>query len=902
MANGELKTPSYKVQEGDVISVRLFPRASAGAIWAGIQTVSTILTAVTVIGAVGAVILYNICPAFKEWVLGLFSNDADVDTDKLKENPIISGNANSSAKDKPVPVVLGKHLFTPYLLGVSENNKGYTLPYGTYGENRNFYGLYMVGYKPLKVRDIRLKYAELASNPEGITSGEIEVDGTSFSSIKDTIKLEIQDEREVSIYPQKVVQENINSQLVHVSGYAPVENIRFSAQNPQKIQLEVAFQGLYRMDSDGDKQRTSVTVHAEYSFDEKNWIPFGFTGGSSYTERYEAKVEHTDKYGNPYITWETRERSVKEVSFDGTNTTFNMCQNQTMYFVAEKEFNFAEIASMLPVDSAQENYVYMRIWRVSNDSTDSKYCDKVFLSATRTWCFDKKKTREQGVIVPQVPVIEELRKQTVRIGMKIKATEALKGNMDAMNCVVSSLAPVWDGEQWGGLEETSNPASLTKMLFSHPSLKDYKYPADSINNDKLVELYDYCEDCGFECNTVLVQQQKFGDIIRNVLATGHAFPVLDNNQYSFIIDKPQAYPVHILNNQNILSEGLQNTKNFDELPDGLEISFINKGVDYKQDRIECYYDDSIADDPTRRAQAKLEKVEYKFVTDRVQAWRLGKYNLAKRKLRPETWVRRVSVDGQMIGVGDMVELQDDTILVGIGDGAVVKSVATKNGKVVGILTYSDIPITDIEKDYGVKIIHADGINEPVIKTYRVKPFESEGMYASFEFDTPVNLDEVSAEDLCSFGEYGKITTRAICLGKKQDQNNTFELTLVPYSDDIFNFDKKPTDPTKKYEIPEFESNVTVQKGITGGNEELPEDFLTHEDSINIIQNITQAGSEAIEPPIPPVLKWVHATRDYIRVEWTFDGKGISNTIKNFVVMVSKDGAYTWEDKGQLLRL
>ncbi|MDR1443654.1 MAG: hypothetical protein LBI94_02130, partial [Treponema sp.] len=64
--------------------------------------------------------------------------------------------------------------------------------------------------------------------------------------------------------------------------------------------------------------------------------------------------------------------------------------------------------------------------------------------------------------------------------------------------------------------------------------------------------------------------------------------------------------------------------------------------------------------------------ELPFVTSYEQVVKNGWYQLACKRLRPEIWTRKVSVEGYLVGIGNRVEVQDDTILVGIGEGAVIK--------------------------------------------------------------------------------------------------------------------------------------------------------------------------------------------------------------------------------------
>lgn len=489
--------------------------------------------------------------------------------------------------------------------------------------------------------------------------------------------------------------------------------------------------------------------------------------------------------------------SWKTIDFAGEGVTrnedgsFTFTQNDIneMRFVATKEFSYNDVAYM--IDKTSENFMQVRITRISENATDTKYCDKSYLSSVRTWSFNPDKSKESKVLVPQAPINEEVRNLSCRIGFEIEANEALKEQIESFNCIVKSKAPYWisavyndDGElieegHWAVDSDgnfltraENNPASLTLMVMRHPSLKDKKIPLEKINLIKLGELYEFCEYAGYTCNMIVSSQIKLGDLIYKILACGHAFPVLDDNQYSFIIDHVQQYPTMIVNNRNILSKGLKNSKDFDELPDRLRVKYIDRDMNYQENVIDVWVDDSMAENPP--INPKTEDVTFEGITSNVDAWRRGKYELAKRIARPETWIRNMSVDGALIGVGDMFEIQDDTILVGIGDGACIDSFVRENGAIVGFNTdarvYFDPDVQLEEGDsYAVKIVHADGLSEPAVKTYKLVNIGA-GNTNYFEFETPISSDDdfiPSVGDACAFGVYGKITQKALCLAKKE---------------------------------------------------------------------------------------------------------------------------------------
>lgn len=804
MVNGRFVDSTYVLEDNDIVTIRIIPGISFRSFFSGVKDkVSDAVGFVQdKISDFGSFVKGKVGD-FVKWLIDFEEPEKQEVQEDLKENPTISGQKNQSAKNKPIPIILGETLFSPYIIGqpftrVKFDNDGY-------GTKQEYHVLYLVGWNDLEITDLRWMYSNLATNYKSesdhshakVKNGRIEVDGTTFVKWSDKINIEIRESGEVGIYNQKVIQEDENNlQLMHPQGTSieggtllPTE--RFSKSYPMRIEMEVGFNGIYKVNKEnGKREATSVSCKFQYSFDEINWFDFTSVQGK----------------GSSYS--------------DGT-FTFNECQNQTLRYLISKDFSYNEVRGMIE-ENAQggldPNFVYMRCWRTNEDPTDQYTNDKIYLMSTRTFCFDKEESKNSKMLVPQIPFNANYRDKVTRIGIVVEANDALKGNLDSFNVIARSRSPIWDGEKWGASDVSSNPASHAYLLYKHNGLGNYKYSDSKIDSVRLGELYDYCSQCGFECNTAIVNSIKFGDAMKQILDCGHAYAVPIDNKYSVFIDKPQSVPSVILNNHNILKEGLTNTKSFDELYDGLEITFNNKNLDYRQDTIRCMYDSSKAKDEN----AKLQKVTYPYLSTPQSVWRKGKYDLLKMKYRPEMWVRRTGLEGLLCSVGSLIEIQDDTILVGIGDGGCITSIKTdnENTKIYGFSIDGGIPISDLNKEYAVKIYkYSNSWEEPKTAVYKIIIRET-GMHSYFEFDTPVSiLEDVVPEvdDNVSFGEYGKETAKCICVNKKPVDQWKYDLTLVPYDENVYTYDTK--DQSKWTEqLPDFDSKVTLPSTLVSVNE------------------------------------------------------------------------------------
>ena len=780
---------------------------------------------------------------------GTSSTSGTATVSETESIPSIKGARNQSHNGRPIPLVLGTSLYTPMYGGTP-----YMLISGTDGENQCLYAEYILGYKDIEVSNIKLGELDLASNSGKIVDGTIPIDGAGrFNGV---VELEIcSSDRELVLYPQKVVQENLQFQLIHPdddSGNWLISE-RFSATYPQKIQVEIAFNNLIKFDDNGNSLATSVDIKLEISFDGgATYIPFGaFTGATTYSP-------------------------------DGTST-FTRAKNKNLRFIAERTLTYVEAMNCLN-DVAQ-----IRIQRLTRESTDTKIQDRCYVTGIRTWVFDKEKSKAAGVLVPQSPVEPRIRAKTVRLAMKINASESfsdLNGTINQLSMILTSKCRTWNGSAWSTAETpTANPASVMLKTMQSVMLGPYAYDDSKIDMLKLGELYEYCEQNNFKVGGVLTSQKKLSEVIDTILSTCRSMRVLSNGKYSVVIDKPRTVPVTILNNHNFLRDSRKNTKEFRELPDGFKIKFINRRLNYTEDEIFCMYDGKSADDPT----CKFESLQMVWQTDPDQVWKNGRYELAKLKLRPESFTADVGIEGNLIEVGSLVSIQDDTILVGIGDGGEIKKIYlnASNTYVTGIDIDGVIEVSDINNEFAIKTVHSDGIHDPVICINKVS-VPIAGFYKHFDFVTPILASDLQCPalgDIVSFGIYGMETLDVLCFGKKDSGNETFSLVLSPYAEGVYTADSGA--------IPEFNPKVTQPQNA--GIYNPVNGYISTEQLLREIMAIKGGTADVADPDIPNIIT-ASAGQDSIELECSIFGAGLNNAIKYIKWQIDKgDG---WENINQ----
>ena len=865
--NGNKINKNYAPKGGDTVTIRTMPSSMASLIVAGVVLAAFGIAEGISYGVTGKGLFKNLA----EYLMPDVPTPKNNEQSQTETLPSLKGAKNQRAFGKPVPLVIGQSRLTPYLVG------SYHTITGNDGENQRFHALYVLGYNDISAGVFKIGEQDLASNgmTEKYSSGNYSLEIGESNKKKGSITdfneltpfssanplLEISNSGELDAYRQKVTEEAIGRQIINADG-TPLVFERASDQHPRTIQVEISFNSLFAYNDKGSM------VDAEA----KIGIAISYNGGNTY-EPFNP-IQGNNGYEN--------------VEFDrGTIcvSTIRRSKNKTLRFIAQL---------VIAPDRAWEieranGYAWVIVQRMDKDSTDSKTSNKAYLSYIRTYVYDKTASfdelgnlRHPDYLVPQAPIIPKLRDKTTRVAFEIDATDNVSGTLDELNCMVVANCRTFSGGKWSdGKSPTSNPAANALNLMQGACLGSNAYGDEKIDLYAFGEMYEFCESNGFSVGGVLTSQKKLSDVIDLILRNARSYRTVSGRKYSVFVDKPASVPVCVLNNSNLLAGEISNAKNFDTLPDGFKISFVNKNLGYDEDEAYVMFDEGKSpDDPN----TVIESVDMPFVTDPRQIAKNAWFEYAKRKLRPETWTRTVSTEANLIEIGSLVELQDDTIQVGIGNGGYIRSLIVENGLIKGFVSTDRINVYDVAKEYGVKITHSsetDNVSISVRKLAVSEPFYSDTFY----FYTPIAENAPNAPDigdLVSFGEYGKETISCLCINKKDKGDGKFSLELLPYDRRVYDADKNAN--------LEFDSKVsTVQKNVVQSTN----DYVTQEQLMERENAIINGIDKNSEPPDTPIVESCKAYRDYVSVAFGELPAGIKNELKAAEWQVNKGAA--WED-------
>lgn len=525
-----------------------------------------------------------------------------------------------------------------------------------------------------------------------------------------------------SLYPYKRYEEQISAEIKYYADESQYTGTRVTIKGTNKIYIIISFQGLYTISSAGEYGKASVTIGMKYR--RKNTV-----------------------------TW-----------LDGGTWTYTNNKRDVLRYSIEKQFSAAEM--LANPDGEWEIILY----RTTTPASSSTIVDKAYWATLRCDTQDR-------------PVIQkELNKMCV-MALHIRANDQAQGILDQINMTAHSVFPVWNGENWGTSDVTSNPAACYLGALRSNFLTR-RVSDDRIDWDALQNFYEWCETNGYECNGVISNGEQVFNILNKILQTSRANFYLKDGLYSLTHDIPTTNPVALFTPKN--SRNFSAQKLFPTKVAGIDATFDDANNEWKTDNQVVYpygY--------TETGSETNQEMNMWGVTSFTQVVKLARYILACNELRPEIYTLTVGLENFSIPLGSRCLIQTDVLLVGLAGGR-IKSVSGQRIEIDEMVV-----VSDISKQYALKVFHRDGsitnirVSAPVVSTTTL---------------TATGTFTAEVGDIYAFGIYGNETLDCIVTGKTVGENLSGTLTFMPYAPGVFDCETQP--------IPEYNPHITV--GHQGG--------------------------------------------------------------------------------------
>lgn len=434
----------------------------------------------------------------------------------------------------------------------------------------------------------------------------------------------------------------------------------------------------------------------------------------------------------------------------------------------------------------------------------------------------------------------------------------------------------------------------------------------------------------FTCNGIVSNETKMDILAKTILLTGRSnLTRTDCDKYAPLIGRPNPYPVTVLNQRNCISKS--NSRSFEDSPSGFQINFIDETDNYGTNDIYVMADGEDPRSPTK----EIESINFQYVTNRWQLYSLARFNLACKIYQRESYQRTVGVLGYTLAVGDTVLIQDDSLLIGTDNGGRIVELLEDDNYIYGFITDDGFEYTgevDLSTGLsvqGVTIVQPEQFGSSRCITLRLaKPsgiFIPKSAVTNKLAEQITNIKNKTQDDtkytimpsigttnivlldhaidkkkrgneesivdgeysvfqpkednLVAFGKMGTITSKAVIMGITPKDNDQFELSLVPYNEDLYNAGD---------EIPVFNANITVpnrEQNILYDTKVTTSDLLEHiKNNQTWLQTIP---STVTVPPDRPVNIYANATKEGLTLQCDFDSTKWQNTLGAIYWRISK---------------
>lgn len=751
----------------------------------------------------------------------------------------IRGGQNQSNGWGKIPVILGKTRISPYYAGTP-----YTEYSGIDGKDAFIRMLFVAGYGPLDITDIKIGDNLIASNSAKQRDGTIAIDGRYPNA-----QIEIRNGTSCTLYEKTVIEDQIGIQLKRYSNTASVDvdassgsilitGKRWDDDYHAEVGDTITTSGFVGASNNGDFEITDMSEDGTRIYVDSSTLANEIGSGSFsiYQTYVHAVPKGTDSvdivasFPSGLGTYSAANvlTIAKSVTIEAryrekdTGTAFNSC-TLAGYFdgatnaIERMKLGFLRFTvSVTGLDATKEYEIIMRrLTDNSDESADLDDCE--FVCVRRYTASDA--------------IDSTIRSKLCYFALRIKASAGIQGTIGKINCLAEA-----DYARTGatGNEATlramaRNPAgAYVSVLMGNANPRPRT--TTQIDWAPLLEWATWCDTAGYECNGAVTSAGKLYDVLARIAACGRATPADRNGLSSIVADIERTNIMQYITPRN--SWGFQGNIAYPEKIHGLKVAFINEENDFEQDErivLDDGYKYDTESDGTLRdwlgdevstgytLATKFEKIEIPYTTSPEQIMKTGRYLLAVRRLRPMSMTVNLDPEHMVCTRGDRIRVAHDSVSWGLGWARITGIVAASNlfpsptlypdpdlfpGGDVSEIYVDDTFAMESGKTYQIIVRLRDGTTA----TRTVTGSVGDNTHLILSTVIPVS-DDTRLGNLVVFGETNLVTTDCIITAIDHNEDSSARLSLVEYAPDVFDADSGT--------IPAYNPRLTARSGTAG---------------------------------------------------------------------------------------
>lgn len=726
------------VPEGDNKTAGTATKVGGGAL-VGLGVLTGVLLGWTGVGLLGAAALIGAGVSCFVSGVALYNMDIpSLNNNKKREtpeqDPSIRGSRNQLRPYGTVPVLFGRRRI--YADSAAKSHTWVDPATGA----AYLYQLFCVGQKDIQIETDSIKIEETLLKDFSATGSIASI----LSGQDSLIEMRISSGESVPPLMTKCVHEIQCNSILKNKTDEGIDGaiIKTTPDGTQQLNVDIFFyNGLGKYKDDGSLQNTTVTVKAEYK--------------KSSQADSEYKLLGYFSNGSNSITG-------KEL----------------------KTKRYAITKSGLSADSYT-----VRITRETEDSTDSKIIDDVYVGSVRA-------------IKNEAPISAARCRQLTLIGLKIKASEKLNNVVEQLNFIAKSILPVYRNGLWT-TELSSNPASAA-MYVMQGDVAQQKLTNKEINSEGFKKLYTWCADHSYECNAYITEPMSIRELLSAIASTCRAEITKINGKITVIQDIARDTHVQLFTPRN--SHDYKETILLSDIPDEMKLGFIDSENGFAENELSVF---NTPNGNRFSGATTSQDINLWGVTNSVQARKLGMYKYAVTKHRFSVYHFATDFEYMMCQKGDWIKYAGDIALAGITQGRFTQIIRNSSGQVTGFECDEEIPM-ESGKSYAVRIRKSTG--EIVLFDVQNTGKSSHTLI----LQEAISIDSAPAEgNLFTFGERGYDSIDLIVTDIQCGENLSAELICVEYAPEIFGVD------SPGFVLPDYENKLSaiptvIDKGDVSG--------------------------------------------------------------------------------------